>query len=234
MQTVFRRVEKKYIVNKEQKDFLLNTLDSYIREDNYGKSTICNIYFDNDGDELINTSLEKPTYKEKVRLRSYGVPNLESKVFLEIKKKFKGVVGKRRVVITLKELYKYLEKGIYPNCDKQIMREIDYCFRRYNLEPKLFLAYDREAYYFKDDDNFRITFDYNIRSRVGDLRLELGDFGDLLLDEDIYVMEIKTLGALPLWFTKVLNENQIYPTSFSKYGRIYEKLNRKERVDVYV
>lgn len=234
MQTVFKRVEKKYVVNKEQKEFLLKILDDYIREDKYGKSTICNIYFDNEQDELINTSLEKPTYKEKVRLRSYGIPNLDSKVFLEIKKKFKGVVGKRRIVITLKEFYKYLEKGIFPDCDKQIMREIDYCFKRYKLEPKLFLAYDREAYYFKDDDNFRITFDYNIRSRTNDLRLELGDSGRLLLDEEVYVMEIKTLGALPLWFTKILNENKIFPTSFSKYGRIYEKLKKCERDDVYV
>ena len=235
----FKRFEKKFIITKEQYDELTQILSNYMNLDKYcreGKNyNIYNIYYDTLNNDVIRHSISKPYYKEKLRLRSYGTPTSEdSKVFLEIKKKYKGVVGKRRVVITLKELYKYLKRGIYPNCDKQIMREIDYCFKHYKLKPKLFLAYDREAYYFKDDNNFRITFDYNIRSRVDKLKLELGDFGDLLLDEDVYVMEIKTLGALPLWFIKILNDNKIYPTSFSKYGKIYEKLKKCERNDIYV
>lgn len=228
---VFRRVEKKYLVSEEEKKLILKSLNNYIVADEYGPSTICNIYFDNSDYEIINISLEKPIYKEKIRLRSYGIPNLDSKVYLEIKKKYDGVVGKRRIGCSLWDIYNYLDNGIFPKTNDQIIKEIDFCFQKYKLVPKLFLAYDREAYYFKNNRDFRITFDYNIRSREEDLRLELGDSGHLLFSKKIYVMEIKSLGSLPLWFSNLLNKNKIYPVSFSKYGTIYQKMKRD---DVYV
>ncbi len=202
---------------------LFEKINNYITVDTYDFSTICNIYFDTDDYLLVNRSIEKPIYKEKVRLRSYGVPKKNSKVFLEIKKKYKGVVGKRRVSAPLKEFYTYFDTGKYPNVDTQIMNEINYCFKFYNLKPKVFLAYDRYSYKGKDDSNFRITFDKNIRSRTDNLYLENGDNGMLLLDKNCYIMEVKTLGAYPLWFARILSELNIYPTSFSKYGNVYKK-----------
>lgn len=220
---VFKRVEKKYLLSEDLYQKLFEKINNYITVDTYDFSTICNIYFDTDDYLLVNRSIEKPIYKEKVRLRSYGVPKKNSKVFLEIKKKYKGVVGKRRVSAPLKEFYTYFDTGKYPTVDTQIMNEIDYCFKFYNLKPKVFLAYDRYSYKGKDDSNFRITFDKNIRSRTDNLYLENGDNGMLLLDKNCYIMEVKTLGAYPLWFARILSELNIYPTSFSKYGNVYKK-----------
>lgn len=220
---VFKRVEKKYLLSEDLYQKLFEKMNNYITVDTYDFSTICNIYFDTDDYLLVNRSIEKPIYKEKVRLRSYGIPKKNSKVFLEIKKKYKGVVGKRRVSAPLKEFYKYFNTGKYPNVDTQIMNEINYCFKFYNLKPKVFLAYDRYSYKGKDDSNFRITFDKNIRSRTDNLYLENGDNGMLLLDKNCYIMEVKTLGAYPLWFVQILSELNIYPTSFSKYGNVYKK-----------
>lgn len=224
---IFKRIEKKYLLTEKQYHSLLKEVEDHLEKDKYFKSTICNVYFDTDNYDLIVESIEKPTFKLKVRLRSYNIPNLNDKVFLEIKNKYKGIVGKRRVKITLEEFYNYLERGIYPNCNKQIMNEIDYLFKKYNLKPKQYIAYDRESYYDKENKNFRITFDQNLRSRKEDLNLEYGDAGKLHFKDNTYIMELKTLDSLPLWFTKVINKLKIYPTSFSKYGKIYIK-NKKE------
>lgn len=220
---VFRRVEKKYLLTKNQYDDLMNKIKPYIEVDTYDYSVICNVYFDTDDFLLINRSIEKPIYKEKVRLRSYGVPTKDTKVFLEIKKKYKGIVGKRRISVPLKSIYSYLNTGKYPYADKQIMDEIDYCFRLYDLKPKVFIAYDRHSYKGIDNSNFRLTFDQNIRSRTEDLFLEKGDHGTLLLNADEYLMEVKTLDSYPLWFTKILSDLKIYPKSFSKYGNVYKQ-----------
>ncbi len=221
--TVFRRVEKKYLLTKEQYEKLIESIKEYIEIDTYDYSVICNIYFDTDDYILVNRSLLKPIYKEKIRLRSYGIPNKDSNVFLEIKKKYKGVVNKRRISIPLKEIYKYLNTGIYPKCNKQIMNEIDYCFKFYNLKPKVFIAYDRHSYRGIDNKEFRITFDQNIRSRTTDLYLENGDQGNSLFKNGEYLMEVKTLDSYPLWFVKILSKLKIYPTSFSKYGNVYKQ-----------
>jgi SPX domain protein involved in polyphosphate accumulation len=219
---IFRRVEKKYLLSKEEYDSLMDKIWFFIKEDTYFKSSISNIYYDNSYNELIINSIDKPVFKEKVRVRSYKTPKSDKdEVFLEIKRKFKGVVGKRRVKITLKEFYDFIEKRKYK--DSQIFRELHYIFDFYKLEPMMFVGYDRLSYRGKDDENLRITFDSNLRSREVDLRLELGDYGEKFFDDDIYIMEIKTLGAMPLWLVEALSELKIYPSSFSKIGKIYCK-----------
>lgn len=220
-QKIFRRVEKKYLINEEQYQELLKKTQKYLKKDRYYSSTICNVYFDNKEDELIMYSIEKPDYKEKIRLRSYGIPSLDSNVYFEIKKKYNGTVFKRRETLKLREVYDYLKTGKYKKT--QIMKEIDYCFKTYDLKPAMYLAYDRYAYRTIEDDNFRLTFDYNIRSRKTSIRLDKGDKGKKLLKDNQYVMEVKCLEAMPLWFCEILSKMQIYPTSFSKYGKIYEK-----------
>lgn len=219
----FKRYEKKYLLNRKQYESLLQGLQPYMQLDQYGLHTICNIYYDTDQFDLIRTSIEKPPYKEKLRLRSYGVPAEGGKVFLEIKKKWKGVVYKRRIAMTLEEAENYLEKGKALPGDGQIEREIDYFVQFYNPKPKMYIAYDREAYFGKEDNALRITFDRNIRSREEDLQLELGDAGKLLLDREYRLMEIKVSGAFPMWLAHILSELEIYPTSFSKYGNIYKQ-----------
>lgn len=222
-QTVFNRYEKKYLMPEKIYEELRYRLKPYMKEDKYGLHTICNIYYDTKDSLLIRRSIEKPKYKEKLRLRSYGIPNLDSHVFLEIKKKYRKVVNKRRIELTLKEAYDYVERGIRPDLEGQILNEIDFFLKRYPLEKSLYLAYDRIALFGKEDNQFRITFDQNIRSRRTFMGLENGDKGELLLPEHYYLMESKIMGATPLWFTKILSELNLYPTSFSKYGNIYKK-----------
>lgn len=220
---VFRRKETKYLLSKDQYDKLMKKLNSYLLKDKYYESTICNIYFDNDNYDLIINSINKPEYKEKVRIRSYKVPNIDDDIFFELKKKYDGIVSKRRIKIKLSEFYNYINTGNISNCDIQIKNEIDYCFNKYKLKPKMFLAYDRLSYYAKDNKDFRITFDRNLRSREDDLNLELGDCGNLFFKNDTCIMETKVLDAYPLWFTNILSSLKIYPISFSKYGSIYSK-----------
>ena len=128
----FRRIEKKYILTREQYLFLKEAIRDYLVEDEHGKSTICNIYFDTDGYDLIRHSITKPIFKDKVRLRSYNIPTLDDKVFLEIKRKSEGVVSKRRIEIELEKYYEYLNGNIKIIEDSQIRRELDYYFKFYN------------------------------------------------------------------------------------------------------
>ena len=218
---IFQRVEKKYLMSREQMEIFIQRSSGYIEMDQYGLHTICNIYFDTEEDTLIRTSLEKPPYKEKMRLRSYGIPREEDLVFLELKKKWDGIVYKRRVPMTLKEARDYIEQGIWPDHDSQMMREMDYFMKFYRPTPKVWLAYDREAYFGKEDPELRLTIDRNIRTRTKGLKLELGDVGERLMDEERYLMEIKVPAAYPLWLARLLGELQIYPISFSKYGNYY-------------
>lgn len=224
----FKRVEKKYLLTKEQSQELFSLLGDRAVLDDYGLHTICNIYFDTESHELIRRSIDKPVYKEKLRLRSYGIPTEDSTVYLELKKKWKGTVYKRRIEMPLHTAKDYLEQGVYPEqYDCQILQEIDYALHYYPLQPSLFLAYDRQAYYLAEQNGVRFTVDRRIRSREDALDLLAGDEGELLFDEDIRVLELKASAALPKWFVSLLSELQIYPNSFSKYGSIYKEKNHQ-------
>ncbi len=220
---VFKRVEKKYLLTESQKDIFYGAIEDMVIPDKYYQYTISNIYYDTENFDLIRRSLDKPIYKEKLRLRSYGIPKANDKTFIEIKKKYEGTVYKRRAVMTLQEAENYLDYGIQPSQKSQILKEIDYFLNLYNPEAKLYLAYDRAAFSAKDNLALRITFDTNIRSRTHDLSLSAGDYGDRLLEEGLYLMEIKANSAMPLWLVQALSQQKIYPVSFSKYGNIYRR-----------
>ena len=227
-QGTFKRVEKKYRITREQYEHLMMYIGDRMVLDKYGRSTICNIYFDTPKHQLIRTSLQKPVYKEKLRFRSYGVPNEDSTTFVELKKKFKGVVYKRRVAMTYTEAVDYLYNGKRPPQVTQITNEIDWTFKLYNnLRPAMFLSYDRVAYYNKEDSNLRITFDSNIIWREEELFLSKGVWGNKLLDDNTFIMEIKIPGAMPLWLADTLDTLGIFPSSFSKYGTAYKETQNK-------
>ena len=218
---IFRRVEKKYRLTPAQKDALLTLIGPHLTPDAHGRNTICSLYLDTPDHLIIRNSIIARVYKEKLRLRSYGTPTLDDHVFLEIKKKFKGVVYKRREVMTLREAMTYIEQGTKP-CDTQIMREIDYAMRFYRQpKPMMLIAYEREAYFDAENPDLRITFDTNVRARDTDCRLEYGSHGDYLLPEDVILMEIKTGGAMPVWLAQALSQCGILPGKFSKYGTAY-------------
>ena len=219
---IFKRIEKKYFVSPKKIEQLMSKIKELVVPDRHGVSTVCSLYLDTPDFLLIRNSIEAKTYKEKLRLRSYGTPQKQDKVFLEIKKKFKGVVYKRRISLPLCEAMEYIDTLKKP-IDSQIMREIDYAMGFYNYpKPKMLVSYKRMAFFAKDDDNVRITFDSSVRYRTESLDLRDGDYGTKILPDDVIIMEIKTSGAMPLWLSKALDECKIFPTSFSKYGTSYK------------
>ena len=226
----FERVEKKYLLTKEQGAALLRGLAPHMGVDRYGRHTIENFYYDTKDYELIRASLDKPVYKEKIRMRSYGVPAIGDEVFVELKKKLDGVVYKRRTAMTLSEAERFLQSGVRPErANAQIAEEIAYAMRLYGAIPMAFVAYDRVAMAGKDDPAFRLTLDSAIRYRTDDLSLSHGAHGTLLLPDGSVLMEVKTTGALPLWFARMLSDLAAYPTTFSKYGMAYRDVMTKAR-----
>ena len=223
IQEVFERKETKYVISRQQYEELLKRLGDNIEPDVYPTNTNCSIYYDTAEFQLVSRSIEKPLFKQKLRVRSYNVPTLEDGIYVELKKKYKGVGNKRRVAVKLKDYYDYLRTGELETDNPIIKAEIDHCFEYYKLQPTLYIAYDRKSYCATKNPGFRLTFDFNIRSRVDDLRLEAGDHGKLFFDNGEVVMEAKNLGAFPVWFVETLSKMKIYPTSFSKYGYVYQQ-----------
>lgn len=237
---VFNRYESKYLMDDEAYRRIYAALLEYMEKDEYNRNefySISNLYFDTEHDTLIRTSMMKPKYKEKLRLRAYGVPDSDAKVYMEIKKKVCGLVNKRRTALKLNEAYDFVRTGVAPELksymNPQVVNEITYFLRLYDLQPKLYLSYDRKALFSKESRDLRITFDTNIRCRRYDLKLEQGDYGEQLLEPGQWLMEVKAEKTVPAWLSHMLSEHQLYRTSFSKYGNEYKKLlrnNQKERV----
>ncbi len=225
VQTIFKRYELKYLLTKEQKDRLLEKLQENLVPDPHGETTIRNIYFDTENYQLIRRSLEKPVYKEKLRVRSYCQADPDSPVFVELKKKYRGVVYKRRISLPETDAMSWLSRGKSSPENTQISREIDYFLNFYpSLGPAGFISYRREAFYAKNQPDFRVTFDCRILFRQGDLSLKSKVYGILLIPRNMVLMELKCPGAMPLWAAKFLSEERIYQTSFSKYGTAYQKV----------
>lgn len=221
MQFSFKRYEKKYMLTPDQFTRMLAGMENHMRSDEYGRYTICNIYYDTDDFRLIRASLEKPVYKEKLRMRSYGVPNDQDEVFVELKKKFDSVVYKRRTVMCAVDAVSYIHDGLIPEQEDQICREIDWFMHSYHPTPKVYIAYDRMAFAGLDNAELRITFDTNLRWRDRALDLRAGDYGETLLSPEQILMEIKVPGTTPVWLAHLLSEIGAFPTSFSKYGAWY-------------
>lgn len=214
-QMVFKRYEMKYILSESQYNALKQTMKEHMQLDDYGKHNIFNTYFDTDEYLLIRRSIEKPCYKEKLRVRTYG--KKAEKVFVEVKKKFKGIVYKRRLSLTKKQADDFLVKREKIENECQISREIDYFMEFYKgIKPKIDIDYMREAYFGIQDNDFRMTFDTEIKMR--EIETEKSEF---VTSKDTVLLEIKTSMGIPSWLLDFLSENQIFKTSFSKYGNAY-------------
>lgn len=223
IQRCFQRYEKKYLLNLEQYQKIRAGLAPYMEADEHGRYTICNLYYDTPDFQLIRASLDKPVYKEKLRMRSYGVPADGDSVFVELKKKYKGVVYKRRTALEAGEALDYLAGRCSPRAKDQICREIDWFLGRYHPVPQVFIAYDREALAGLEDRVLRVTFDIDLRWRDTALDLRSGDGGERITSRDQILMEIKIPGSAPVWLSRLLSENSVFPTSFSKYGVCYRE-----------
>lgn len=227
----FKRYEIKYFVTPEQFNSLRSELEKYMVLDKFCRRTgsymIYNVYLDTENDDIIRRSLAKPYYKEKLRVRSYGIPTSgEDDVFLELKKKIGGIVTKRRAVMTLSQATHFLENGLTPEMDnykdRQVLAEIADFLSRNPAKPKVFISYERTAFFAKDNPELRVSFDENILSRRENVHLASGDFGVDLLTDDRILMEIKCEGHIPLWLCRLLSEMKVYKTTFSKYGTEYK------------
>lgn len=226
----FKRYEIKYLINTEQFKVIEEELKKRMVLDKNCKDTgsylIYNLYLDTEGNEIIRQSTNKPYYKEKLRLRSYRIlTSGKDTVYLELKKKIGGVVAKRRAAMSYDEALQFVFKGTLPPADnymdKQVVDEISDFLQRYPSKPKVFISYERVAYFDRDNKDFRISFDRNVITRRNQVNLMDGDFGSELLDNDIYLMEIKLSTNIPLWLCRLLSSMKIYKTSFSKYGTEY-------------
>ena len=227
---VFERHEIKYRITAAQKRALLGEIAGHMKLDQFGHSTIRNLYYDTDTFRLVRRSNEKPVYKEKLRVRSYRQLEAGDEVFVELKKKYRSVVYKRRIAMPESEAMQWLAGGREPLLRTQIEREIEY-FRQYyrDLHPAVFLSYEREAYRAVDGTDFRLTFDENILARTERLSLCEPVGGQRILSPGIVLMELKTAGGIPLWMTEFLNRHHIFQSSFSKYGTAYQEIICAER-----
>ena len=223
IQTCFKRIEKKYLLSKAQYYAMLNGIENTMEPDLYANYEIGNVYYDTDNFDLIRLSLDKPVYKEKLRVRSYGTPNDEDRVFVELKKKFDGIVYKRRITMTAYEAAVSLDRG-YIDRNDQISREINWFLHTYDPRPMAYIGYDREAFAGIEDPNLRLTFDTNLRGRSYDVDLRSGDHGYSIIPQDSVLMEIKIPGSAPLWLAHLLSRNNIHDVSFSKYGTYFQQM----------
>lgn len=227
---VFERYEIKYLLTRAQKEAVMAAMEGHMDPDSFGRSTIRNLYYDTDNYRLVRRSLERPVYKEKFRVRSYGKAKPEDEVFVELKKKYQSIVYKRRTGIREKDVADYLSGRIPAPNPCQITDEIDYFCRFYgNLSPKVFLSYEREAFFNKNDSGFRVTFDENILWRTTDLSLEAGVYGENILQPGQTLLELKTSGGIPLWMVDILTAQKLQKTSFSKYGSAYMIMFSREK-----
>ena len=224
----FKRYELKYVINREQRAALLKAMEGHLALDMFGHSTIRNLYYDTDDWRLVRRSIEKPLYKEKLRVRSYSLATDQSPVFVELKKKFEHVVYKRRLAMPCDLAMTGLRPGnilLAEDKDQQIGREIE-AFKHFygpTLAPAMFLSYEREAYYPIDGVDFRLTIDENLLWRTDDVDLRAPAGGEFIIPPEKMILEVKTPGGIRLWMVRFLSEHKIYQTSFSKYGTAYQQ-----------
>ena len=223
-QAVFKRKEVKYLLTEAQLAALRPVMETHMEPDAFAHSSISNLYYDTPDFRMLRRSQEKPVYKEKLRLRSYGVPDEETQVFPEIKKKAEGIVYKRRVSMSYGDAIRYLSRR-RPSEDGQIFQELNWMLLAYgSLAPRIFLSYERDSWKGREDPYLRLTLDREILWRTEALDLRRGAWGEPLLEPNQVLMEVKISNAAPLWLAEALSENGIFPISFSKCGRAFETL----------
>ena len=216
----FKRKEKKYLLSREQFEKVRAKIEEEMAHDGFFESEIYNVYFDNAQNELISQAIQSEDYKCKVRARNYG-KNYAEEAFLEIKSKIDGTVFKRRIKLKMCDFEEFLRTGELEK--SQVGREILHIFEEKNLKPKVFIAYNRLSYKSKTANELRITFDTNLRFRHKDFHLKTDENCERYFKNPTFIMETKTVEGFPSWLVDFLSKNKIYPSSFSKYGKIYQQ-----------
>lgn len=235
---VFTRHELKFLIDRHTYGKIYKALMPYLVVDQHankqGYYTVSNIYYDTKDDLFHYEKMKGQDFRQKLRLRTYGHSDLDSESYLEIKKKHKGLVNKRRTALRLRDAYRFLEVDEIDNNDLidntnasniQILKEVAFLKKFYTLEPKVALCYERQAFQGKEDNELRITFDDNLRKRHHNLRLELGSEGASYVSRDIFVLEIKVNDTIPLWLARILSQFSCSVQSFSKYSTSHNAID---------
>jgi SPX domain protein involved in polyphosphate accumulation len=222
--TYFRRYEQKYLMNRSQYEEIAGFLPSLVKADHFGKSMVCTIYYDTDDFTIIRKARNTPLFKEKLRLRAYGVPGPEDMVFLELKKKFKGITYKRRISLPLALTQDYNSLQRVSSGSSFVINEISWFLLRYKPTPKVLIGCNRTAFQGIENPALRITVDTKLHWRKTDLDLSLGLYGEPLLEDDEYLMELKVDEAIPLSLSRMMTKLKIFPISYSKYSKAYETM----------
>jgi len=229
---IFRRKEQKYLITIEQYEALIEQIAPYMRPDKFGKDgryTVTSLYFESEDNTIYYETKNKLDYRQKLRLRVYNDADLNSTAFFEVKQKHKKVVNKRRMLLPLSEAYRYLHSteenlDTFDTSNHQVLREIDYFRKLYQLEPAMVVSYDRHALHSITDATLRMTFDLNLRCRNGDLKLENGSYGNPFIDENLVVLEVKVNDSVPLWLARILQQLHCEQRSASKFCTSMELL----------
>lgn len=231
---IFCRREQKYLITKEQYGQLIEELSTRMRSDKNGKEgkyTVASLYFENDEKQIYFETKNKLKYRQKLRLRVYGETDLDGIAFFEVKQKHQNVINKRRLTIPLAEAYRYLREGKQSDLsqfhvsNQQVLKEIDYFINYYQLSPKMIVSYDRHAMHGTEDENLRITFDFNLRCRKEDLQLEHGTYGKHFIDPNLVIVEVKVDHSVPLWLARSLQKIHCEQRSASKFCTSTELLD---------
>ncbi len=224
MEECFARVETKYLLTMFQTaEMERGLLQLGFGKMHFGSPRVQSLYYDTTDHALIRASLERPAYKEKLRLRAYGEPGSLTQSYVEIKKKYNGVVYKRRTTMPLEEAVNALRGGRMPEETGQIGREVQWMMHRYALGPAAVISYDRDAWSCPELPEVRITLDRSLTFRDWEPDLNSREPGIALLPADQRLMEIKTNGAYPLWLTRLLRDTGARRIHFSKYGLAYRR-----------
>jgi hypothetical protein len=221
MESIFKRYEKKYLITRAQGDALRDILARHMEPDCFSSYLVQNIYYDTQDWEVIRTSLERPPFKEKMRLRCYGVPDNEDSLYLELKKKYKGIVYKRRIAFPAGRFARHSVRDIVSGEDSQIARELGFYLQSRPVSERVYIAYRRVAFAGIGDRGLRVTLDSELCFRTEDLHFARPCAGMAILPESSMLMEVKTAGGMPMWLVNELSEQKIYPSAFSKYGTCY-------------
>jgi hypothetical protein len=245
--TYLKRYEQKYLLNEKQYRSVTELLNGRFTADVYGKSVIYSVYYDTDDYRIIRKAFTPGTaYREKLRLRSYGEPQRpDDTVYVELKKKFQGMTYKRRFAVPfgslgggtgdappLPSLPAASSEGSSTAANSSsLYGEFAWFYQRYALSPKFFIVYDRLALQDSTNPFIRITFDTNIRCRRGGFFESTQRCSETprcsewasLTDENQYLMEMKTVTAVPLYVSRFLSSSHIFPVSYSKLKTAYRK-----------
>jgi len=229
VESIFKRHEAKYLITEAQATALMPTLSRHMVRGKFDAYLVQNLYYDTENWDVVRRSIEKPVYKEKMRLRCYGLPEPESKLFLELKKKYKGIVYKRRIGFPGTKLSASGLQDFVAGENSQISRELTSYLEAHPVCERMYISHYRQAFTGREEKGLRITFDTDLRYRLEDLDFAEPRRGTLILPPGQIIMEIKTPGGMPLWLTRALSAHKIYPTSFSKYGTCYMDYIQKQK-----